>query len=114
MEQISVINMITVPDGMDEIAIQIRDEYASYFSKQDGFLSSTFYKSIHREPDNSMKYINTVVWASYAHFEKVVNAGFGNPEGENADGKKVLGKGFPEPIKISPGQYIIIGETGPS
>lgn len=111
MEQVSVINTITVPDGMEDIAIRVRDEYVSYFSKQDGFVSATFYKSINRENDNSVKYINIVVWESYSQFEKVVNAGFDNIEGENKDGKKVLGRGFPEPIKVSPGQYSTIRQT---
>ncbi len=111
MESVSVINTITVPKGMEVVAEQVRDEYVSYFSEQEGFISSTFYKSIHRESDDSIKYINTVVWASYAHFEKVVNIGFKNAQGKNRDGKKVLGKGFPEPIKVSPGQYIIVDQT---
>ncbi len=111
MEQVSVINTITVPKGMETTAEQVRGEYIAYFSEQDGFISSTFYKSIHREDDDSIKYINTVVWASHAHFEKVVNIGFKNAQGENKDGKKVLGKGFPEPIKVSPGQYFIVDQT---
>lgn len=111
MDQISVINTITVPEGMEDTAVKVRDEYVLYFSKQDGFVSSTFYKSITREDDNAIKYINIVVWASYAHFEKVVNAGFKNAEGENTDGMKVLGRGFPEPIKVSPGQYTIVGHV---
>ncbi|MBQ0725798.1 MAG: hypothetical protein KBT77_00470 [Thalassolituus oleivorans] len=111
MKEVSVINTITVPLGMEEIAVNIRNEYVLYFSKQDGFVSSTFYKSINREEDNTINYINIVVWASYSHFEKVVNSGFDNVEGENKDGMKVLGKGFPEPIKVSPGQYIIVDQT---
>ncbi|WP_444930917.1 antibiotic biosynthesis monooxygenase family protein [Microbulbifer sp. SSSA002] len=109
MDQVHVVNTITVPSGMEETAERIRNEYVSYFSKQDGFVSSTFFKSINREEDGSIKYINTVVWESYGHFEKVVNLGFNNSEGLNADGFKVLGKGFPKPIKVSPGQYTVIG-----
>jgi len=111
MEQVSVINTIVVPSGMEATAEQVRDEYVSYFSKQEGFISSTFYRSINREEDDSIKYINTVVWASYDYFEKVVNVGFNNQLGENSDGKRVLGKGFPEPIKVSPGQYVVVGQT---
>lgn len=111
MDQISVINTITVPRTMETVAEQVRDEYVSYFSGQDGFISSTFYKSINREEDGSIKYINTIVWASYSHFEKVVNVGFDDAEGENKDRMKVLGKGFPDPIKVSPGQYIVVGQT---
>lgn len=55
------------------------------------------------------RYINIVVWDSYENFQAVVNAGFENEDGLNDDGMKVLGKGFPEPIKVSPGQYEIIG-----
>jgi Antibiotic biosynthesis monooxygenase. len=109
MEQVSVINTIIVPKGMEVTAENIRDEYVSYFSKQEGFVSSVFYKSICREPDGSLKYINTVVWKSYAHFEKVVNSGFKSEHGENDDGMRVLGRGFPEPITVSPGQYVVVG-----
>jgi heme-degrading monooxygenase HmoA len=110
MEQVSVINTIIVPAGMEAIAEQVRNDYVAYFSQQDGFISSTFYKSIQRDSDNAMRYINTVVWASYAHFQQVVNSGFTNAEGENNDGRKVLGKGFPEPIQVMPGQYVIISQ----
>tara|TARA_R110002167_G_scaffold16347_1_gene64121 strand:+ start:573 stop:1118 length:546 start_codon:yes stop_codon:yes gene_type:complete len=111
MQQVSVINTITVPQGMEKIAEQVRAEYVAYFKEQEGFVSSTFYKSIHRENDDAIKYINTVVWQSYAHFERVVNLGFNNDSGENNDGKKVLGKGFPDPIKVSPGQYVVLAQT---
>ncbi len=108
MPHISVINTISVPAGMEDIAEQVRAEYVAYFERQDGFVSSTFYRSIKREPDNSIRYVNIVVWQSRSHFEKVVNKGFENAQGENADGYRVLGKGFPEPIAVSPGQYEII------
>jgi heme-degrading monooxygenase HmoA len=111
MSQISVINTITVPKGMEETAERIRAEYIAYFSKQNGFISSTFYKSISREDDDSIKYINTVVWLSESHFKNVVNLGFENDMGVNSDGKSVLGKGFPEPIKVSPGQYVVLDQT---
>ncbi|MFQ3280937.1 antibiotic biosynthesis monooxygenase family protein [Reinekea sp.] len=110
MEQVSVINTITVPSGMEGIAESVRNEYVDYFSEQEGFVSSTFFKSINREDDGAVKYINTVVWESYEHFEKIVNVGFENAEGSNEDGLKVLGRGFPEPIKVSPGQYIIVSQ----
>tara|TARA_R110001592_G_scaffold229740_2_gene486409 strand:+ start:164 stop:505 length:342 start_codon:yes stop_codon:yes gene_type:complete len=113
MDQVSVINTITVPRGMEVTAEQIRDEYVSYFSEQEGFVSSTFYRSLNREVDDSIKYVNTVVWASYSHFEKVVNIGFNNQSGENNDGRSVLGKGFPEPILVSPGQYVIVSHVNP-
>jgi heme-degrading monooxygenase HmoA len=96
---------------MEDTAEKVRDEYVSYFKSQEGFVSSTFYKSINREEDDSIKYINTVVWESQAHFEKVVNLGFKNDLGRNSDGRYVLGKGFPEPIKVSPGQYVVVGKT---
>jgi len=111
MDQVSVINTITVPKGMESIAEEVRSEYVSYFRKQEGFVSSTFYKSINRDQNGSIKYINTVVWESYYHFENVVNSGFQNELGENNDGKRVLGKGFPEPIEVSPDQYLIIEQT---
>ena len=111
MREINVINTILVPAGMEAEAEKIRAEYIDYFSKQVGFVSSTFYKSINKEADGSTKYVNTVVWASLADFEKAVNQGFQNAEGENRDGMRVLGKGFPEPIIVSPGQYQIISQS---
>lgn len=111
MEQLSVINTISVPLGMEEEAEAIRADYVAYFQEQDGFVSSSFYKSLKRESDGTIKYINVIVWASYAHFEAVVNLGFQNEDGENKDGRRVLGKGFPEPITVSAGQYQIIGHV---
>jgi len=110
MDQVHVINQIIVPKGMEDTAESIRNEYVRYFSKQEGFIGSTFLRSINREQDGSIKYINTVIWESYSHFEKVVNLGFKNSEGLNADGLKVLGKGFPAPIKVSPGQYMVVDD----
>lgn len=108
MEHISVINIISVPEGMEAEAESIRSRYVEYFKKQSGFISSTFYRSISREEEGSIKYVNIIVWESKLHFDRVVNKGFDNEDGENSDGMLVLGKGFPEPIKVSPGQYQII------
>ncbi|NHN27590.1 hypothetical protein FIA58_018065 [Flavobacterium jejuense] len=106
MKPISVINSIEVPDGHEETAIQIRDLYMDYFKTKAGFVSATFYRSINSE--NKFNYVNIVVWDSYESFQAVVNNGFENEEGLNSDFMKVLGKGFPHPIKVSPGQYEII------
>lgn len=106
MKHISVINSIEVPEGFEKSAIKARDVYIEYFKTKPGFVSSTFYKSIN--PDNSFDFINIVVWDSFKSFEAVVNSGFDNIEGLNEDKMKVLGKGFPHPIKVSPGQFEII------
>ena len=111
MVKVSIINTITVPEGMEGTAEEIREKYVEYFSKQEGFVESVFYKSIEREKDGSIKYINTVVWESIEAFNRVVNIGFNNEEGQNSDGYKVLGRGFPEPIKVSPGRYLRIFEN---
>ena len=108
MKQISVINYIEVPEGMDEEAVKVRAIYVDYFRKQNGFVSSTFYRSLTAKGKRT--YVNIVVWSSYEDFERVVNSGFGNAEGINDDGMKVLGKGFPAPIIVHPGQYEIIGD----
>lgn len=108
MKTVSIINTISVPEGMEAEAELVRSEYIEYFSKQEGFVSSTFYKSLARESDNTIRYVNIVVWASQFHYEQVVNRGFQNEGGENNDGMRVLGKGFPELIVVSPGQYQII------
>ena len=108
MKHISVINSIEVPEGMEEEAIRVRDEYIDYFSKQPGFVSSTFYKSINSE--NRFNFINMVVWDSYESYMAVVNSGAFNSKGVNEDGMKVLGQGFPSPITITPGQYKTISK----
>lgn len=107
MKQISVINFIEVPAGMEEIAVEVREAYVDYFRKKSGFVSSTFYRSVKK--DQKEKYVNIVVWDSIDSFNKVVNLGFSNDQGENSDGMKVLGRGFPEPISVSPCQYEVIG-----
>jgi heme-degrading monooxygenase HmoA len=112
MQQLSVINTISVPAGMEQQAEQVRQDYVNYFSQQAGFVSSTFYKSIARQEDGCMQYVNIVVWASYEHFAEVVNKGFSNADGENNDGMRVLGRGFPPPIVVSPGQYHVIASNG--
>ncbi|GAB3038834.1 antibiotic biosynthesis monooxygenase family protein [Bowmanella dokdonensis] len=111
MEQVSVINTIVVPAGMEAEAERVRSVYVDYFSRQTGFVSSTFYKALNRDDDGALRYVNIVVWASQAHFEQVVNQGFDNAEGENLDGLRVLGKGFPAPIQVWPGQYQVIAEN---
>lgn len=108
MEEVSIINNILVPPGMEKVAELVRNEYVAYFKEQEGFVASTFYRSIDTEQDGSIKYVNTVIWKSFQHYQNVVNQGFSNPEGENNDGYKVLGKGFPAPIKVSPGRYVVI------
>lgn len=110
MTEISVINFIEVPSGMEKETEEIRDVYASYFKQQPGFLSSTFYRSFSTPDGSPTRYVNIVVWDSYESFEKIVNRGFNNSDGENLDGMRVLGKGFPEPIVVSPGQYIVLAQ----
>lgn len=105
---ISVINSIAVPEGLENSAIEIRDIYVEYFKTKPGFVSSTFYKTINAE--NKFNFVNIVVWESYEAFQAVVNSGFDNADGLNEDHMKVLGKGFPHPIKVSPGQFEIIRE----
>lgn len=108
MKRISVINSIQVPKGHEETAIKTRDIYIEYFKTKPGFVSSTFYKSVN--PDNTFNFVNIVVWDSYESFEAVVNSGFNNIEGLNDDDIKVLGKGFPSPIIVNPGQFQTIRE----
>jgi len=107
LKELSVINFIEVPKGMEDEAIHVRNVYVDYFRKQTGFVSSTFFSSI--TEDEWHKYVNIVVWASHEHFKAVVNRGFDNADGKNCDGMNVLGKGFPEPIRVSPSQYEVIG-----
>lgn len=111
MSHVSVINNISVPEGMEEEAEKVRSVYVNYFKAQLGFVESKFYKSLNRNEDGSLNYINIVVWDSRESFEKVVNKGFGSEYGENQDGMRVLGKGFPEPIKVSPGQFELLEEN---
>ncbi|MFK8036910.1 MAG: antibiotic biosynthesis monooxygenase [Crocinitomicaceae bacterium] len=102
----TAINCIEVPEGSEEMALNVRDVYVNYFKQKQGFVSSTFYKS--RNSENKFNYINMVVWDSYESASAVINEGFNNEDGLNEDNMKVLGKGFPSPIKVSPGQYTII------
>jgi len=106
MTEISVINFIEVPNGMEKEAEDVRSIYADYFRKQKGFVSTTFYRSVVDE--KYQKYVNIVVWDSYESFQAVVNLGFSDQDGKNSDGMKVLGKGFPAPIRVLPSQYEII------
>ena len=111
MPQVSAINCIHVPADQVAEAERIRDIYVDYFSSKPGFVSSTFYRA---QGDNHLNYINVVVWASQEALDAVVNEGFSNPEGRNADGMKVLGKGFPPPIEVNPGLYTVIRSNVPA
>ena len=104
---ISVINSIKVPKHMVREAIAVRNNYVDYFKRQPGFVSSTFYQAA-EDSQSSFDFVNIVVWESKEHFDAVVNDGFRNSDGMNRDGRKVLGKGFPEPIQVSPGQYVVV------
>jgi len=106
MKQISVINSIGVPDGYGEPAINVRDASIQYFKTTLGFVSSTFYHIINCS--NKFNFVNIVVWDSYEPFQSVVNNGFDDEDGLNTDNMKILVKGFPHPIKVSPGQFEII------
>ncbi|MCB1051630.1 MAG: hypothetical protein KDC71_13615 [Acidobacteria bacterium] len=95
---------------MEAEAERVREVYVAYFRQQKGFVGSTFYRSLEGSAGSGQRYINIVVWDSEASYSAVVNLGFGNAEGLNADGMKVLGKGFPEPIQVSPGRFEIIAQ----
>lgn len=56
MKEISIINIIEVPEGMHNQAVEVREIYVDYFRKQKGFVSSTFYHSINE--NQKEKYIN--------------------------------------------------------
>ena len=105
-KSVSVINSIKVPKHMVQTAMDVRNEYVKYFKTQPGFVSSTFYRAC--DDASTFDFINIVVWESEEHMQAVVNSGFDNAEGLNRDGRKVLGKGFPEPIEVSPGRYSVI------
>lgn len=108
MASVSAINCIEVPEGYEDIAISIRNEYVEYFRTKSGFVSSIFYRASTR--NDAINFINIVVWSSQESCNAVVNEGFSNIDGINDDGKKVLGKGFPDPIVVHPGIYEVIGE----
>lgn len=103
MNHVFAINCIEVPEGQEQVALDIRNEYIAYFQTKPGFVSSTFYRATVAR--DTINYVNIVVWASEEHYNAVVNEGFQNAEGSNRDGMKVLGKGFPPPIVVHPGLY---------
>ncbi|MCA9720113.1 MAG: antibiotic biosynthesis monooxygenase [Myxococcales bacterium] len=106
MSQVHVINAIEVPEGMESVAIEVREQYVEYFRTLPGFVGSTFYRAL--DTSSAYTYINVVIWESRAAFAAAVNAGFDNLDGENRDGMRVLGRGFPAPIVVHPGRYEII------
>lgn len=106
-KHMTIISSIIVPKSMEQEALSVRETYVDYFRKQKGFVSSTFYKSINDK--SKFNFINIVVWDSEESFQAVVNSGFSNADGLNDDNMKVLGKGFPAPIEVNPGQYKTIG-----
>ncbi|MFT4977461.1 MAG: heme-degrading monooxygenase HmoA [Myxococcota bacterium] len=107
MPHVSAINCIEVPPGSEETAEEIREVYVACFRRLPGFVSSTFYRAT--LANDRINYVNIVVWESREAYDAVVNQGFSDAEGTNADGMKVLGKGFPSPIVVHPGLFEVIG-----
>ncbi|MFT5686377.1 MAG: heme-degrading monooxygenase HmoA [Myxococcota bacterium] len=107
MPAVHAINCIEVPTGSEQTAEEIREVYVAYFRRQPGFVSSTFYRAT--KTADAINYVNIVEWASQEACDAVVNRGYEDAEGENADGMKVLGRGFPSPIVIHPGLFERIG-----
>lgn len=107
MKQIHVINVIEVPNGMEQTAIDVREEYVDYFKTKHGFIGSTFYRSINT--NGKFNFINIVIWDCHDSYMAVVNSAATDKGRINDDGMKVLGNGFPHPIVIHPDQYEIIG-----
>ncbi len=103
---IHAINCIEVPHGHEDAALQVRETYVDYFRRQPGFVSACFYRATTTK--DAINFINIVVWESQDAYNNVVNAGFDNADGVNADGMKVLGKGFPAPIVVHPGVFEIV------
>ncbi len=98
MVSVSAVNCIEVPVGYEDIAISVRNEYVEYFRTKARIVSSTFYRA--STQNDAINFINIVVWSSQESYNDVVNEGSKNIEGLNDDGRKVLGKGFPDPIVV--------------
>lgn len=107
MSQISIINSLIVPDGLENEVIKIREQYVGYFKTKPGFISSTFYRAVNTE--NKFNFINVVVWESYDAYQAVVDDSDRDADRTNKDGMKVLGNGFPDKVIVNPGQYEVIG-----
>ena len=107
MSQISIINSLIVPEGLEDEVIEIREQYVEYFKTKPGFVSSTFYRSVNTE--NKFNFINMVVWDSYDAYLAVVNGSDREVDKTNKDGMKVIGNGFPDKVVVNPGQYEVIG-----
>jgi len=71
MKQLHAINILKVPEGYEETAIEVREEYVAYFRNQPGFIGSTCYRSINK--DGKFNFINVVIWDSYESYQAIVN-----------------------------------------
>ena len=63
---VTLINSFMVPEGRDEVFVQLWLETSRYFREQPGFLSLRLHRAV--TPGTSYRYVNVARWASDAHY----------------------------------------------
>ena len=91
-----IINPIEVPSGREEEALAIWDQYAAYFRKQPGYVST----KLHRALDSNAKFnfVNIAEWESMETFVAALKN----------DEIKTIGASFPEEMPHYPAPYEVI------
>lgn len=94
--EVVVINPIEVPKGKEKLAIEIWDNFASYFRKQPGYLGTKLHRTI--DPKAKFHLVNVARWKSAKHFFNALNS----------DEIQKLGEGFPKDMPHYPSIYEIV------
>ncbi|MDJ0718998.1 MAG: antibiotic biosynthesis monooxygenase family protein [Prochloraceae cyanobacterium] len=74
MGNIIVINPFEIPKGQEERALAMWDNFAKYFRRQPGFVSSKLHRAIN--PNARFHIVTVAEWASQDHFMAALK----NPE----------------------------------
>lgn len=96
MSIVVVVNPFEVPMGMEDAAVSHWDEFATYFSKQPGYVSARLCRAL--SPDARFLLVTFAEWESTEHFM----AALGGPE------VQALAARAPKGLAFYPGVYEVI------
>ncbi len=96
MSNVTTINPFEVPEGKEELALEMYDKFAAYFSAQPGYVSTNLYQALGE--DSKFHLVSVSTWESSEHFVAALQ----KPE------LGAIAKEMPEDIKTYPSLYKII------
>lgn len=70
MSKVTTINPFEIPAGKEDIALEMYDRFAAYFSKQPGYISTKLYQAL--GDDSKFHLVSVSEWESPEHFMKAL------------------------------------------